>query len=317
MNAVSGIALHANLGGSKTQAFKTLISEKVNRKINLGFNGVAAGINLVTAIAGNIAPGNSFQEYLEKASSFISKCATAVQGLLNADIAIGKKNIIAAIGGLIELPTAYFVKGFNLFLARGISAGLNHFDSIISRTIKRDKDGNIIKIAGEDQHYDDFKKEGWFEGFKIICKNIPRLIKELYPNPFKSSELFPRSFLACSALMIIGSSVAFSGLIKLGATIRHIFGGLAGIALATDKITNTNLKSASQTQVKGKTTKQKGISSFAMSGIIWTLAAIPDVLKHFEFFSSRVINGTELALCLDRLASIFYIDGNTRRGEKL
>lgn len=315
MNAVSGAALHANLSRSQAQALKTLISKGLNRKINLGFNGVAAGINLVTTIAGNIAPGNSIQEHLEKGSSFISKCATVVQGLLNADTAIGKKNIIATIGGLLELPIAIFVKGFNLFLARGISAGLNHFDSIIIRTKKRDKDGKIIKIAEEEQYYDDFKKEGWVEGFKITCKNIPRLIKELYPNPFKESELFPRSFFICSAFMIIGSSVAFSGLTKLGATIRHVFGGLAGVALATDKITNTNLKSASQTKGAKETTKQKGISRYAMSGIIWILAAIPDVLKHFDFFSSKINNWTELALCLDRLASIFYTDGNTRKGE--
>lgn len=311
MNAVSEITLPTNLGGSKTQAFNTLISEEANRKINLGFNGVAAGINLVTTLSGNIAPGNSIQEYLEKGSSFISKCATAVQGLLNADIAIGKKNIIATIGGLTELPIAFFVKGFNLFLARGISAGLNQSDSIISRTKKLDKDGKIIKIAGEDQHYDDFRKEGWIEGFKIICKNFPRLIKELYPNPFKKSELFPRSFLLCSIFMILGPVISFlgnliPGLYKFGATVRHLFGGLAAVALTTDKKTNTNIKEG----------KAQGMSKYVASGIFWVLAAIPDVLKHFEFFSSKVKNGTEIALCFDRLGGLFYTKGNSREGEK-
>lgn len=314
MNAVSGAALHANLGGSKTQVLKTLISEEVNRKINLGFNGVAAGINLVTTLSGNIAPDNSLQGYLEKASSFISKCATAVQGLLNADIAIGKKNILATIGGLIELPIAFFVKGFNLFLARGISAGLNQSDSIISRTKKRDKGGNIIKIADEEQHYDDFRKEGWIEGFKTTCKNFPRLIKELYPNPFKKSELFPRSFLLCSIFMILGPIISFlgnfiPGLYKFGATVRHIFGGLAAVALTTDEKTNTNIK-------QQKEGKAQGLSKYAASGIFWVLAAIPDVLKHFEFFSSKVKNGTEIALCFDRLGGLFFILGNQRTGEK-
>lgn len=314
MNAVSGIALHANLGGSQTQALKTLISKELSRKINLGFNGVAAGINLVTTVAGNIAPGNSIQEYLEKGSSFISKCATVVQGLLNADTAIGKKNIIAAIGGLLELPIAIFVKGFNLFLARGISAGLNQSDSIITRTKKLDKSGKVIEIAGEEQHYDDFRKEGWIEGFKIICKNFPRLIKELYPNPFKKSELFPRSFLLCSIFMILGPIISFlgnfiPGLYKFGATVRHLFGGLAAVALATDKKTNTNKK-------QEKEGKAQGISKYAVSGIFWVLAAIPDVLKHFSFFSDRIKNGTEIALCFDRLGGLFYTKGNSREGEK-
>lgn len=316
-NSVAEISVGSLSSLSSTKEFKPIISDVVKTRINYGFNGTAAAINLLTTINGNFPLIETLQEKMEWLSAIVSKSATVAQGLVNATIAIEKKNAIALIGGLLELPIAFFISGFNLFLARGVSAGLNHFDSIITRTIKRDKDGNIIKIIGKEQHYDDFKQEGWAEGFKIICKNIPSLIKELYPKPFKSSELFPRSFLLCSLFMILGPIISLAGnfipgLYKLGATIRHIFGGLAGAALATDMKTNTNIKQENESPDN----KAKGLSFYAMSGIIWVLAAIPDVLKHFEFFSSRVNNGTDLALMLDRLAGSCFIFGNQRKGEK-
>ena len=108
--------------------------------------------------------------------------------------------------------------------------------------------------------------------------------------------------------MILGSLIAFTGLDKLGSTVRHTFGGLAGVALATDQKTLVN-----EINQKGG---QNGISNYAMSGILWVLAAIPDVVKRFDFFSNKFNNLTELALSLDRAAGIFFIRGNQREGEK-
>ena len=51
----------------------------------------------------------------------------------------------------------------------------------------------------------------------------------------------------------------------------------------------------------------KGFSNYAMSGFFWVIAAIPDYFKRFGFFSDKINNSTELALCLDRLAGIFFI----------
>ncbi|GEM_PF-4212334 len=308
--AITGVAPY----GGQSPAGQSFLSDRFKTNVNLTFNGIASAANLLTTLNGNLFAGNSLQEGLETTSAFCSKTATAVQGLLNGIIAFEKKNLLAMIGGLLELPIAFSVKGFNLFLARGISAGLNQFDSIISRTIKQGKDGKFIEIAGKKQHYDSFKKEGWIEGLKIIGKNFPRLIKELYPNPFKSSELFPRTFLLCSIFMILGPIISLAGnfvpgLYKLGATVRHVFGGLAAVSLTTDKKTNTNIK-------QQKEGKAKGISKYAASGIFWVLAAIPDVLKHYDFFSDRIKNGTELALCFDRLGGFFFIRGNQRAGEK-
>lgn len=288
------------------------LSDRSKTNINLAFNGIASATNLLTTLNGNFIGISSIQEGLETISSFCSKTATAVQGLLNGVLAFEKKNLIALIGGFCELPIAFFTSGYNLFLARGLSAGLNHFDSIISRTQKTKDETTLLDNKGNPQYYDNFKKEGWVKGLKTIFRHIPKLTKELYKKPFEREGLFPRSFYLCSSFMILGSLIAFTGLTKLGASIRHVFGGLAGVALATDMKKNTNLKQ----QTLNPNEKPKGLSNYATSGVLWVLAAIPDLLKHYDFFSSRVNNSTELALCLDRMAGLFFIFGNQRKGEK-
>lgn len=300
-------------GVSVPRPFKSIIPDRVKDSVNLGFNGAAAAINLLTTVNGNFSLIESLQESMEWLSSILAKLATVAQGLVNATISFEKKNIVSLIGGALEVPIAFLVDGFNLFLARGVSAGLNHFDSIISRTRKTTDGKVVIDDKGKEQHYDDFREEGWLEGFKILCRHIPVLSKELYQKPFERNGLFPRSFFLTSTFMIVGPLVSLSGLYKLGASIRHIFGGLAGVALATDMKTNTNVKQITE-EVKER---PRGISYYAMSGIIWVLAAIPDVLKHFDFFSNVVKNGTELALFLDRLAGLCFVFGNLRKGEKL
>ncbi len=288
---------------------KPLINDDIKTKLNLGFNGAATAVNLLTCLNGNFSVIESLQENFEWLSSGISKFATGSQGLINAIIAFEKKNIIAFTGGALEIPIALFTSGYNLFLARGLSAGLNHFDSIISRTKKLDSENKIIKDAeGNEQYYDSFYNEGWAEGFKTIFRHIPKLTKELYEKPFKRDGLFARSFYMCSCFMILGSLIGFTGLDKIGSTIRHSFGGLAGVALSTDQKTLVNENSQKE--------KQNGTSDYAMSGILWVLAAIPDVVKRFDFFSSRFNNLTELALGFDRAAGIFFIRGNQRINEK-
>ena len=133
---VSKVVNEEEIVSSKVVKFESIISDKVKTRINLGFNGAAAAMNLLTTINGNFSIIEALQEKMEWLSAYLSKLATIAQGLVNATIAIEKKNIVALIGGLLELPIAFFISGFNLFLARGVSAGLNHFDSIISRTKK-------------------------------------------------------------------------------------------------------------------------------------------------------------------------------------
>ena len=298
-----------------TETFKPLLSDGIKTKINYTFNGASAGFNLLTFLNGNFHIFDSIQENMESLSAITSKIATGSQGLINSVIEFEKKSLIAFIGAFLELPIAIFTEGKNLFLARGLSAGLNHFDSIISRTKQTENGVPILDENGNPLYYDHFREEGWIEGVKTTFRHLPILSKELIEKPFerKSSGLFPRSFFLCSSFMILGSCVAFLGFEKLGATIRHFFGGTAGIALATDqsKLTNEVIKSENPDNLK----KPSLISNYAMSGILWVLAAIPDLFKHYDFFSSKVNNSSEIALCLDRLAGIFFIRGNQREGE--
>lgn len=297
------------------QRHQSIVSPKIKTGVNLTFNGVASGLNLMTALSGNLGLFDSFQENLETSSSFVSKFATAAQGLINSVIAFEKRNLIAFLGALAELPIAIFSQGKNLFLSRGLSAGLNHFDSIISRTKMRKDEKVVVDEKGNPQFYDDFRAGNIFSDFttsvKTIGKEIPNYIKSLYKNPLERDELFPRSFFACSSFMILGSLFGFAGFEKVGSAIRHTFGGLAGIALATDqsKLTNERNKDA-------KEIKKPIISNYAMSGLLWVIAAIPDLFKHYDFFSNRIKNSTEIALCLDRLAGMFFIFGNQRLGEE-
>ena len=291
---------------------KPLISDNIKTGLNLGFNGAAAGVNLITCINGNFPLLDSFQETMEWGSSVIAKLPTVSQGLINTTIAFEKKNIIALTGGLLELPIAILTSGYNLYLARGVSAGLNHFDSIISRTKKLDSENKSVKDTdGKQQYYDSFYTEGWTEGLKTIFKHLPKLTKEICEKPFERDGLFARSFFMCSVFMVIGPIIAFSGFDKIGAGIRHFFGGLAGVALATDQ-----KKPVSSETPADQTVTSKGFSNYAMSGFFWVIAAIPDYFKRFGFFSDKINNSTELALCLDRLAGIFFIFGNQRKGEK-
>lgn len=297
----------------KQDEFQSTISDTAQTRINMALNGTAAACNLLATLNGNFSVIENIQEGLERLSNITSKIATASQGVINAIIACDKKNSIAMAGGLLELPIALFASGFNLFLARGASAGLNHFDSIISRTKKTDEKNNLVRDEkGNIQYFDHFRNEGWLYGLKTILKSIPKLSKELYTTPFERDGLFSRSFFLCSCFMVIGAVTGISGLTKIGAGIRHIFGGLAGIALTRDFKRNTNLKQKNEGIVQ-----PRGISNYAISGWLWVIAAIPDYLKHFDFFSDKIKNGTELALCLDRLGALFFIFGNQRRGEKL
>ena len=295
---------------------KPIIADKVKTRINIGFNGIAAVSNLITFLNGNFFHIEALQEIMEKLSGAITKLATGIQGVVNASIAFEKKNIVALIGGAAELPIALLTSGYNLYLARGVSAGLNHFDSIISRTKKLKENGTVaLDETGNELYYDNFRKEGWFEGLKILMKHIPKLTKELYEKPFERSGLFPRSFFLCSLFMILGPIIALVHE-KTGAVVRHLFGGLAGIALATDLKKSANISTSTKKTESTQDRKQKGLSNYAISGILWVLAAIPDVLKRFDFISSKINNGTEIALCLDRLAGIFFIFGNQGTEDK-
>ena len=281
---------------------RPLISNKTKNIINVSFNGISSAANLITFINCNFLPLTSSNETLEKASSFLTKCATVAQGVVNTTIEWEKKNLLALIGAVLELPIAFFTSGFNLFLARGVAAGMNQFDGVIS-CIPRTKDGKIIYDKdGKIKYYNSFKEDGWLSGTKILLSKFPLLTKDIFTKPLNKEGLFPRSSFLCSSLMIAGPLIFLAGFEKIGSGIRDFFGGLEAIVLMTHKDPDKN-KAA-------KNTSKPGFSFYFLSGVVWTIGALTDYLKRLDFISDKFSNFTELSMFLDRTGAIFYIFGN-------
>ena len=258
------------------------IPDKAKNYINSGANGLASAFNLLTFLNSNFKVFDPIQNILEKASEVFTKCSTAAQGFVNLLVSIEKKNIVSATGAALEIPIAICASGFNLFLARGVSGGMNQFDSVMKRT---KREGN------QNEYYEDFKKEGWLKGFTTLTRQMQKYTKEIFKNPLQKEGLFPRSFFLSSVFMILGPLIHLSGLHKTGAFVRDSFGGLASLSLLTDK-------------------ESKGLSNYFLAGVSWTFGAIFDYLKRLSFIEDKITGLTELSLCLDRIGGMFYTFGN-------
>ena len=260
---------------------------KLSEYTNIG----AALTNLAGAVASQFHMFDSIQEQADKFLTTITKCGTALQGLIKSKQAIDNKNIFAAVGGFLELPISCFADGYNLWLSRGLSQGSNHADAIMQRIKRKDEKGNIITIDGKEQYYENFKKEGFLKGLQITVQENLRLLKECFTNPFKKEELTPRLISLCSSFMIGGSLLSFLGLKKIGAGIRDFGGATVDIAFMTDKS-------------KGG---EKKATHLYTAGCKWIGAAIVDLLKRFESYSSFIANPTLLSLFFDRWAAVDFI----------
>lgn len=293
----------------------SILSDDVKKKINLGFNGAASAVNLLSFFTGNFFNNDSIQEKLDVGANFFNRLATTAQGVVNCTLAYEKKNLIAALGGILELPIAVLADGFNLFLWRGIAAGSNQFDGVVS-SMPKIKDGKpILDKNGEKIFYENFVNEGWLEGLKITFKSVGKLTKELFSNPLKKDGLFPRMSFLCSSGMILGPLIYWGGLQSFGAGVRDLFGGAEALALMTHTNSHENAESKDSTKTKEKILKPK-FSNFFLSGAVWTLGAATDYLKRLDFVSDKFKNMTELSLFLDRVGAIFYILGNQGTDKK-
>ena len=85
--------------------------------------------------------------------------------------------------------------------------------------------------------------------------------------------------------------VSFLGLKKIGAGIRDFGGATVDIAFMTDKS-------------KGG---EKKATHLYTAGCKWIGAAIVDLLKRFESYSSFIANPTLLSLFFDRWAAVDFI----------
>ncbi len=264
----------------------------LSQYVNIG----AAVSSALGALASQFHVFDSVQEQADKVFTTITKCGTALQGLIKSKQAFENKNIFAAVGGFLELPIALFADGYNLWLSRGLSQGSNQIDAVMNRVKRRDDKGNIITVDGKEQYYDDFKQEGFWKGLQITLKENIRLLKDCFTNPFKKEELTPRLISLFSSFMMGGSLLSFAGLHKIGAGIRDFGGATVDIAFMTDK---------------SKTGEKKATHLYT-AGCKWVGAAVVDLLKRFETYSGLIANPTLLSLFFDRWAAVDFIKDGTK-----
>ncbi len=289
--------------------------KKYNNEINYAVNGGSSALNLLTFINGNFPFAEPIQEGLETISKFYTKCATGTQGFLTAIENYNRENLLPFIGNILEIPIAIFSSGYNLWLSRGVSQGLSQFQRIFEKRPLRDKEGN--PICGEFLTRDfsksrDGSKLGWIGGLTAVCKEIPKILKELFKDPLNKIKDSTHLMFFFSLWQIVGALTGFTGLDKLGAGIRNIGGAAVDVALMQDKNITTQSDPVSKLNSNKKTK-----TDYAISGSIWIGAEIVDFFKRFDFFSNMTNNLTNLSLFFDRLAATFMTKGNLAKKNKV
>ena len=288
------------------RATKDFVNNYNTKKVlNLGLNGGSSLLSLFSFINSNFHIFDFAKEKLERASEILSKIAIGKTGFLSAADLWQKKNLIPCIGFALEVPIAIFSSGYNLWVSRGISNALAEFALIIDQreVVDRkgepilDKKGNIQLING------DFEDRGWWNGFTITCKEIPRLMLELIKKPSRIKKL-SHSLTLVQLVQMTAPIFGLLGAKMVEASIRNVCAIGTDVSLLLDK----NIKSSSKNQV----TPQKGInlkSPFVRSGLTWIGTAIIDELKRFDFISDKLNNLTSLSLAFDRGAAANYTHG--------
>lgn len=284
-----------------------MVSDSLKKNLNLSFNGLSAGMNLASCGLANFGIENSFTDVFNNLTQISTRCATGAQGAINATIAYEKKSLISMAGALLELPISGFAPWYELFLARGVSAGLNQYESMIESIPIKNYGKQVKDSKGNKLFYKDFTDVGWWQGVKLSLGHIPELTKELFKTPFKKEGLFPRLNHLCSAGMIAGPLI-FPFLPKVGAPVRDFFGSAEAIALMTHS------EKEDPNSNKENRPKKMKFSNYSLSGIVWTLGGISDFAKRVPFIGERVQKATEFSLFLDRIGAIFFILGN--QGDK-
>ncbi len=298
----------------KEGKIKECLNAKDGKKaINYATNGGAALVNLFTFLNANFNFLDGIQETLETISSIYAKIATGTQGLLLTADKIKTKNVIPIFGFAAEIPIAIFSSSYDLWLNRGLSQGLGQFLAVLDRReIVDDRGEPIVKNGEITLIGSDFNKRGLVKSFTTLCKEIPKLTKELIEKPSRITKL-SHSLFVVSTVQTIGALLSFAGLKNLGAPLRNIAGAGVDFSLITDIKPKTIREVDGMKIVKAETQKRKGLdfsSSFVWAGLTWITAAVVDQLKRIPWFEDSVLGLTNLSLASDRGASVLFTNGN-------
>ena len=274
---------------------ETLTSRKTKDLVNYVVNGSAAASGLLAFVNGNFSLSDSLHRFLEPLSEGLIRAGTATSGLLGAIDLWQKKNLFSFLGYSLMVPLGSLVKGYNLWLARGVSSGLTNFVLITDRRELVDSKGEAIKDkTGKVQYINgDFSENGWWGSVQVTAKESLMMLKEVYNKPSRIAK-FSHAVLISSLLQIISPFISFLGLKNTGAGIRNVSGVGSFASMLFDKKSSNG---------------KKGInlkSPIVQCGLLRIGTSIVDLMKRFDFISSRVNNLTDVSLALDRLASIRF-----------
>ena len=300
--------------------FKELVSLKTRRSkniINWTSNGASALCSTVAFLCGNFfKPSSAIQEKLDFVSEISQRVGIFLSGLPGTAAGFQMKNFFGALGYFSYLPVALFTKGYELWLARGVSSSLINSVLITNQREKNvddkgnpipDSKGNIKHLSGN------FKKKGWWEGFKITVRESTKMIRELFKNP-SNIKKFTHSTLITSIVQLLSPVIGFVGAPKkLEAFIRNAAGIGSQVALALDGSNKKNSTQAKDNNAKKSILEILKTIDFK-SPTVWSslcriATSVIDFIKRFDFISSRVTNLTDVSLMLDRIASMFYSQG--------
>ena len=302
---------------NNSTVIERITSHETKMLLNYAANGGASVFNLLTFLNGNFHFFDGIQEKLEKFGEIMSRIATGTQGLVLAADTWKTENLIPFFGFLLEIPIAMFTSGNDLWLRRGVPQALGQLYRIIDQREIVDKNGEPILKNGKAQVIEgDFSehgnKLGWWKGFTTTCREMPKLVKEVIDKPSRIHKLTHSLFLA-SIFQTTGTVLAMFGSVLIGAGIRDAAGVLCDYALMRDEnLQNTTSGNIPETQVN----KKRGLLGFnfdsviVRSGIVFTLAAIVDFAKRFQYFFDKINNLTEFSLFFDRGAALMYTIGN-------
>lgn len=295
----SGLLAHKSLKEKGKNIKEIICSPKTKAIVNYTANGTASAFAFLTFLSANLNLFDSFQEKLDYASEKLERFGNAVSGVIGAVDLGQKRNLLPFLGYISMIPISTFINGYNNWLARGISIGLNSFAFIVDRREVVDESGEPIKDKnGKVQYLDaDFSDEGFIEGLKISLQESKKMLKELYNKP-KRIWKFSHASLLTSIAQFTGPIISVLGLKHAGSVIRNISGVAGYVALLLDR------------RAKGKTFLGMNLKSpVVQCSILRIGTAILDQMKRIDYFSSRIKNLTDISLALDRLAGLRFTKG--------
>ena len=278
-----------------------ILNDTVKETVNYAVNGSAVAFSTFTFLNGNFNIFSDLHKYFEPISEILTRIGTIVSGITGAVDTFKKKNLFSFLGYSAMAPIGLLTKGYNQWLARGVSSGLTNFVLINDRREKVDEDGEPVTDSDGNIQYMSGIFPSMMDSLKTTWSESIKMVKECFQKPARITK-FSHATLITSLFQMVGPIPAWLGFDKVGAFIRNTAGISSFIAMLRD----TPLK-------KDESLKSKSMINFKSPIVQCSLLRIGtslfDLFKRFDFFSSRVNNSTDISLGMDRLASLLYSRG--------